>query len=225
MNRFGDTAKGLAQNPLGIIALFIVLVYGFASLVVGVGTNLDNTSTNVLVWFMVLFPVLVLIVFAWLVSQHHMKLYSPRDYGKGEFLQIVQQVHPGLQNLPRVSSSTSLRSVVVRGEDLPGEDLRGEDPPGAFHGEGAERSSTFNAATHLGAVAEWITTRDDIYERFRHIFIVHVLAPSTQEGQDYDIFIYLRRHNDKPITDVTKAEFFSGGSGGMKSLKASARVM
>ena len=29
----GDTAKGLARNPLGIIALFIVLVYGFASLV------------------------------------------------------------------------------------------------------------------------------------------------------------------------------------------------
>jgi Na+(H+)/acetate symporter ActP len=30
---FGDVAKGLARNPLGIIALFIVLVYGFASLV------------------------------------------------------------------------------------------------------------------------------------------------------------------------------------------------
>jgi hypothetical protein len=28
---FGDVAKGLARNPLGIIALFIVLVYGFAS--------------------------------------------------------------------------------------------------------------------------------------------------------------------------------------------------
>jgi hypothetical protein len=25
---FGETAKGLARNPLGIIALFIVLVYG-----------------------------------------------------------------------------------------------------------------------------------------------------------------------------------------------------
>jgi hypothetical protein len=30
---FGETAKSLARNPLGIIALFIVLVYGLASLV------------------------------------------------------------------------------------------------------------------------------------------------------------------------------------------------
>ncbi len=30
---FAETAKGLARNPLGIIALFIVLVHGFASLV------------------------------------------------------------------------------------------------------------------------------------------------------------------------------------------------
>lgn len=30
---FGQTAKGLARNPLGIIALFIVLVYGVAGLV------------------------------------------------------------------------------------------------------------------------------------------------------------------------------------------------
>src|SRR5215207_7700051 len=106
MNRFGETARGLAQNPLGIIALFIVLVYGFASLVVGIGTNLDPASTNLLVWFMVLFPVLVLVVFAWLVSRHHTKLYSPRDYGKGEFLQIVQDVRPGLRNLPEVRSSS-----------------------------------------------------------------------------------------------------------------------
>jgi hypothetical protein len=28
---FGETAKSLARNPLGIVALFIVLVYGFAS--------------------------------------------------------------------------------------------------------------------------------------------------------------------------------------------------
>ena len=33
MKSFGETAKSLARNPLGIIALFIVMVYGFASIV------------------------------------------------------------------------------------------------------------------------------------------------------------------------------------------------
>jgi hypothetical protein len=89
MNWFGETAKGLSQNPLGIIALFIVLVYGFASLVVGFGKGLDAASRTPLVWFMVLFPTLVLIVFAWLVSRHYEKLYSPRDYGEREFVMLA----------------------------------------------------------------------------------------------------------------------------------------
>jgi hypothetical protein len=77
---FGKTAKKLTHNPLGIIALFIVLIYAFASLVVGFGSNLEQAQKTPLIWFLVLFPVLVLLVFAWLVSQHHMKLYAPTDY-------------------------------------------------------------------------------------------------------------------------------------------------
>jgi hypothetical protein len=33
LKTFGSIARGLARNPLGIIALFIVMVYGFAALV------------------------------------------------------------------------------------------------------------------------------------------------------------------------------------------------
>ena len=102
MNRFGETARGLSQNPLGIIALFIVLVYGFASLVVGLGNGLDASSRTPLIWFMVLFPTLVLIVFAWLVSQHHDKLYSPGDYGAGEFLLLQTFKSLSVQNSPEL---------------------------------------------------------------------------------------------------------------------------
>lgn len=35
ITNFGNVAQKLARNPLGIIALFIVLVYGFAALVTG----------------------------------------------------------------------------------------------------------------------------------------------------------------------------------------------
>lgn len=80
MNSFGDTAKGLSRNPLGIIALFIVLIYGFASLVVGFSDRLHPEERLPIVWFLVLFPIVVLSVFAWLVSNHHPKLYAPQDY-------------------------------------------------------------------------------------------------------------------------------------------------
>ncbi|RAP78466.1 response regulator [Paenibacillus montanisoli] len=77
---FGDTAKGLSKNPLGIIALFIVLVYGFASLIIVFSNSLTTQERLPIIYFLVCFPVLVLGVFAWLVSRHTGKLYSPSDY-------------------------------------------------------------------------------------------------------------------------------------------------
>jgi CheY-like chemotaxis protein len=81
---FGDTAQSLSKNPLGIIALFIVLVYGFASLVVAFNGSLVANERMPIIWFLVIFPVLVLAVFSWLVSQHAGKLYSPSEYKNEE---------------------------------------------------------------------------------------------------------------------------------------------
>jgi lipopolysaccharide export LptBFGC system permease protein LptF len=70
-----DVLQLQRRNPLGIIALFIVLIYGFASLVLTFGANLQSEERLPIVWFLVLFPVLALVVFGWLVSRHHAKLY------------------------------------------------------------------------------------------------------------------------------------------------------
>jgi len=67
---FGETAKSLARNPLGIIALFIVMVYGFASLVTAFAGSFTAGERLPLIYFLICFPVLVLCVFAWLVSKH-----------------------------------------------------------------------------------------------------------------------------------------------------------
>ena len=80
LRSFGETAKGLARNPLGIIALFIVLAYGFASLVTAFAGSFTAAERLPLIYFLVLFPVLVLIVFAWLVSKHSGKLFAPSDF-------------------------------------------------------------------------------------------------------------------------------------------------
>lgn len=77
---FGETAKGLARNPLGIIALFIVLVYGFASLVTAFASSFTSAERLPLIWFLILFPILVLGVFSWLVSRHSGKLFAPSDF-------------------------------------------------------------------------------------------------------------------------------------------------
>jgi len=48
---FGQTATSLARNPLGIIALFIVLVYGFASLVTGFTGSFTAAERLPLIYF------------------------------------------------------------------------------------------------------------------------------------------------------------------------------
>ena len=80
IREFGDTAKSLARNPLGIIALFIVLVYGFASLVTLFGGSLTVSERLPLVYFLIGFPILVLLIFTWLVIKHSGKLYAPGDF-------------------------------------------------------------------------------------------------------------------------------------------------
>ena len=92
IGKFGETAKGLAKNPLGIIALFIVLIYGFASLVVGASDKLQCNERLPIIWFLVLFPNVVLGIFAWLVSRHHEKLYAPKDYDNdSSFLESLKE--------------------------------------------------------------------------------------------------------------------------------------
>ncbi|SPO69505.1 hypothetical protein [Pseudomonas sp. JV241A] len=85
--KLGDVAR----NPLGIIGLFISLIYGFANWMLGSTANtLVSCERIIIIWFIVLFPVLILGAFCYLVVNHHGKLYAPKDYNKDEsFLQTL----------------------------------------------------------------------------------------------------------------------------------------
>lgn len=82
MNRSRALAKQrrVWRNPLGIIALFIVLVYGFASLVTAFAGSFTCGERLPLIYFLIGFPILVLAVFTWLVAKHSGKLFSPADF-------------------------------------------------------------------------------------------------------------------------------------------------
>lgn len=79
LHAFIAAAKQSSRNPLGIIALFIVLVYGIAGIVASTA-SLEKSEALPLVYFLVLFPVLVLGVFTWLVVSHSQRLYAPSDF-------------------------------------------------------------------------------------------------------------------------------------------------
>ena len=91
IQNFGTTAKELSRSPLGIIALFIVFVYGFVSLITINSDAFTSMERLLLIVFLISFPVLVLFVFAWMVSNHSDKLYGPGDFKNEEhFLQLIK---------------------------------------------------------------------------------------------------------------------------------------
>lgn len=84
--------SNLVKNPLGIIGLFILLVYGIASLLIGIGgkTIFSENQIWLLVIFLIGFPLVVLAVFYWLVTRYHEKLYAPKDYQNDDaFLKTI----------------------------------------------------------------------------------------------------------------------------------------
>jgi len=90
-NGFWEAAKGFSRNPLGIIGLFQLLVYAIAGLVATFGTSFTPFQRNVLTVFLVGFPVVILGVFAWLVTRHSGKLFAPSDYrDDANYLQAVR---------------------------------------------------------------------------------------------------------------------------------------
>lgn len=85
MTAFSDSAKHLSKNPLGIIALNLVFIYGIAGAVLGfTSAHIPPEAIMALVWFIIGFPILVLFAFLYLVTWHHTKLYGPKDFSRPE---------------------------------------------------------------------------------------------------------------------------------------------
>ncbi len=79
-----------ARNPLGIIALFLFLVYTIAGSVLGgTAANLQWFERLPLILFLIVFPFAILRTFGDLVRNHHHKLYAPKDFDPGDFAKLA----------------------------------------------------------------------------------------------------------------------------------------
>lgn len=89
---FGTTAKSLSRNPLGIIALFIVLVYGLACLVLITGGSMSPPERLPIIYFLIVFPFVVLGVFTYLVAYRAGQLFAPGDFKNEETYLELQKM-------------------------------------------------------------------------------------------------------------------------------------
>ena len=151
MRRFVKESARLTRNPLGVVGLFIALVYGIAGLVLGVSARyLSGSERLPLIWFLVLFPFALLATFYVLVSRHHSKLYAPLDfYDKdGFFRTLTADEH-------RVRLDEAVKDALQE-EEQP---LRTADGVGA-PGTGEPDSTTVNSLRQTYVMAEELALRE-----------------------------------------------------------------
>lgn len=114
-NDFGQTAIKLARNPLGILALLIVLVYAIAGLV-SASESFTSGNLTILVWFLVTFPIIVLFSLIYLVTKHHNKLYAPSDFENQEH--FVNLIHSQINQSPKlIELSEDIGAIAAKDSD------------------------------------------------------------------------------------------------------------
>ena len=112
-----QTAVKLSRNPLGIIALFIVLVYAIAGLVFA--SSAQGNERVILLSFLIIFPIVVFVGFYALVTRHHDKLYAPSDFSTDQhFITLIEKRIANSPTVRRLDDTVEVLKKVERANVL-----------------------------------------------------------------------------------------------------------
>lgn len=85
--------KPRPQNPLGIVALFVTLVEAMATVSLKLALDSESAYAGHIVWFIMLFPVLLLLLFFGTLWVKRESVYSPGDFRDDQsFLRLFQRL-------------------------------------------------------------------------------------------------------------------------------------
>ena len=123
-----ENIKNFLRNPLGVIAFFITICYMMAGLVFSIGLDKLNGAKERLpfIWFIIIFPVIIFVVFVLLVRSHHEKLYGPTDFkNEDNFVKLTKaeretkytrEAAENSQYEEQIPLNTENRAKIIRNE-------------------------------------------------------------------------------------------------------------
>jgi hypothetical protein len=89
------TATALSRNPLGLLALCLVVGEAMAGAALLQAGGLGRPERLLLCGFAVVYPLVVVAAIYRLISRHHTKLYAPADFrDERGFLEVLQLTAP-----------------------------------------------------------------------------------------------------------------------------------
>ena len=216
---FGATAKELSRSPLGIIALFIVFVYGFVSLIMINSDAFTSMERLLLIVFLISFPVLVLFVFAWMVSNHSDKLFGPGDFKNEEhFMQlraakVTTSLGAATAEAQQVTTEDDIKKIVelIRAAELVQAEYSEEWRNKILWVDDRPTNNTFErqAFEAMGLEFTLVLTTDEAFKKLsQNKFAAIISDMGRVEGprEGYVLLDRLRREGDQTLL------FFYAGS-------------
>jgi CheY-like chemotaxis protein len=195
MQEFGRTARSLSRNPLGIIALFIVLVYALACLVVVTGGSLTSAERLPVIYFLVVFPFVVLGVLAYLVAFRAGQLFAPSDFkNEATYLKLQEMTLSAVASLTVAKQTKNHDRTITATIDID-DFVRSVRSAANFIREGAPSPTIL-----------WVDDNpsNNVYERsaFESFGIKIVLSENTSQA----LKILSEREFDAIISDMGRRE-------------------
>ena len=193
-----QTARSYTSNPLGIIALFIVLVYGMAALVITQSDTLRQGDITALVCFLIAFPVIVFAGFLWAVK-YHFKLYAPKDYNDDDSFFI----------------SVLMTAAAIQRKNN-GKQLSLNELKGIAYGLRDNASKSIRQRNTKRKEILWVDDNPDnnLYERY--LFEASGIAVTSAQSTDEAMNLLNSHHYSAIISDMQRAE---GGEAGIELLQ------
>jgi tetratricopeptide (TPR) repeat protein len=105
--------RATPRNPLGVIALFVFLIETMAT--VSLHAVAEKPYAAILVWFIVIFPSVIAVLFFVLLAFRREALYGPMDYrDDGTFSDLLRKVGriEAKQDVDRIGKETTLDDVL-----------------------------------------------------------------------------------------------------------------
>lgn len=187
----GLSSRDSVRTPLGVVGLFIVLVYAIGSLAFTLQSDVSEAQRWVLVVFVVVFPVVVLGVFLFLVTRAFGRLYAPSDFRSDEaFLDFTRGF----------SRDDTIAKPQVVGPPLPN-----------HAGPSQEAGIDFTPA-ELDALLL------AVHGQQLGLFLGHVVSPDPRQDHVWEVAIFVTGWG--PVDEVKKAEFYFGSAWGRRILES-----
>ena len=119
-----SAAAAVVRNPLSVIAMFVLLVEAIATVTL-IQVRAEAQIAVPLVWFIVVFPTLIALLFFGTLWWRHQFLYSPMEYRSDESfltamhrLQRVEARQEAADLNPRTADEAQSLQVVDRLQEL-----------------------------------------------------------------------------------------------------------